>query len=191
MVLPPSHPNKTFAAAKKIKNRLKNVAKKSKISPSLIRLARKLQNTIEPLNSSDENKNYSSNYSNINSNDNLTIHNKNIQNFESIDALDTYMRTVCLKFKKTHSNEVNCSACRLNHDTHKMTQIYYICQCGESDCGLGWRAIRCGKHEDLSWCLYQAGDLHEIPKDFKQQLRADGKKVPHSQDIGLHIKKNI
>ena len=70
-----------------------------------------------------------------------------------------------------------------------MTQIYFICQCGESGCGLGWRAIHCIKHDYLSWCLYQAGDLHEIPKDFKQKLRTDGKKVPHSQGISPHIKK--
>ena len=75
-----------------------------------------------------------------------------------------------------------------------MTQIYFTCQCDESKkknggCGLGWRAVNCGKSEEAMWHLYQAGVLHEISSDFVKKLRSDGKKIPAPQGIALSIQK--
>ncbi len=215
MLLPPNDPKKKYKKNKKSPN--KTTTEKS-IPPKLVKLAQKLQNTIDHISSS-ESVNTSNNQNDINDDNDITsldaqevlspqktssqipnslspqikkkvrkMYNLNIQNFESIEDLDDYMRTVSLKFKKTHNNDVNCSACKLNHDNHKMSQIYFICQCKESECSLGWRAVHCCKVDSM-WCLYQSGVLHDIPKDYKKKMRADGKKIPHAQGITLSIQK--
>jgi hypothetical protein len=67
-----------------------------------------------------------------------------------------------------------------------MEQIYFVCQCG-IDCGLGWRAVSCCK-EDSMWCLYQAGQLHELDPSIRKNLRAIGKKVPAPNGIALRVR---
>jgi hypothetical protein len=110
----------------------------------------------------------------------------NIQEFESLELVDVYLRTVSHIFKKSHSSKVQCSACNANHDKHLMEQIYFVCQCG-IDCGLGWRAVSCCK-EDSTWCLYQAGQLHELDPNIRKKLRAIGQKVPAPNGIALLVR---
>ena len=69
-----------------------------------------------------------------------------------------------------------------------MTQIYFICQCGDKECNLGWRAINCEKSESI-WQLFQSGSLHEIPEDYRKNLRAECKAIPKPCGIALFIKK--
>ena len=211
MLLPPNNSNKKL---KKNKKTSASTSPEKSIPPKLVSLAKKLQQTIDHLSSSDSlDESVNENVDDITSlncervlspqktssqiPNNLQpqkskkvrkLYNLNIQNFETIECLDDYMRTVSLKFKKTHNNDVNCSSCKLNLDNHKMNQIYFICQCKESECNLGWRAVHCCK-DDATWCLYQSGALHEISKDYKKKLRAEGKKVPHTQGITLSIQK--
>ncbi len=127
MLLPPNDPKKKYKKIKKSPN--KTTTEKS-IPPKLVKLARKLQNTIDHISSS-EGVDTSNNQNDINDDNDITnldaqevlspqktssqipnsispqitkkvrkIYNLNIQNFESIEDLDDYMRTVSLKFKK-------------------------------------------------------------------------------------------
>ena len=137
MLLPPNNPNKK---CKKNKNTSASTTPEKSISSKLVSWAKKLQETIDHLSSSDSldesgNENVdditslncerilspqktSSQILNIvqpqKSKKVRKLYNLNIQNFETIECLDDYMRTVCLKFKKTHNNDVNCSSCKLN-----------------------------------------------------------------------------
>ena len=210
MLLPPNHPNKSFTSKEKIKLIKKKVTNKG-LPDKVVKLAQKLQKSIDRLSSSEDANSLSEDGDNdddVETNNDAPIeendapieenvikikkahknYTKNLQQFEYLNKLDAYMRTVCLKFKKTHNNQVNCSSCNSNHDKHKMTQIYFICQCGDKECNLGWRAINCEKSESI-WQLSQSGSLHEIPEDYRKNLRAEGKAIPKPCGIALFIKK--
>ena len=210
MLLPPNHPNKSFTRKTKLKK--KRVNNKG-LPDKVVKLAQKLQESIDRLSSSEDVSTQSEDGDNdeiveTNEENDVPItlespvleetgikikkahknYTNNIQQFEDLNKLDAYMRTVCLKFKKTHNNQVNCSSCNSNHDRHKMTQIYFICQCADKECNLGWRAINCEKSESI-WQLFQSGSLHDIPEDYRKNLRAEGKAIPKPCGIALFIKK--
>jgi hypothetical protein len=131
MLLPPNHPNKSFTSKEKIKLIKKKVNNKG-LPDKVVKLAQKLQKSIDCLSSSEDASSLSEDGDNdddVETNNDAPIeenvikikkahknYTKNLQQFEDLNKLDAYMRTVCLKFKKTHNNQVNCSSCNNNHD---------------------------------------------------------------------------
>ena len=106
--------------------------------------------------------------------------------FNSRQECDTHIRTIS-KYGYTirHNNGlVNCGVCQHNYDKHKMVQMYWMCNCGEKSCSLGWKINSCEKSGE--WLLSQTGDLHD--DDYVVTTRVKGQKPKKRYGIALHVR---
>ena len=112
--------------------------------------------------------------------------------FASNIEIDEYIRVSNqYPVNVTHSMLVNCKLC-LNHDNHRMSQIYRKCACRKINCDLAYKINNC-KQMDSAWTLAQTGShpLELVDEEQGEQdvidVRVNGPRPKKRYGIALRI----
>ena len=114
-------------------------------------------------------------------------HYTKIAAFNSLIELDEYIRAQNhYPINITHNTPVNCTFC-VNHDKHKMSQIYRKCSCKKQNCNLAYRINNCKQEEYSQWTLAQTG-IHPTEVD-KEDEKGHGNdhNPPKSYGVALAV----